>query len=134
MMGKLPFIWMMKPKRRCAPRVNPTAFPSANGLRSGSRTTPGPIGRQASASGPGLGGSAIGRANPPSFDQGRQARSAVTMPTYILDTITVIDDKGKVAERLLAVAPQEITLPAIAAYEVWLGVLGSRNAKRREIQ
>ena len=59
------------------------------------------------------------------------------MPTYVLDTNTVIDyfkGRGKVAERMLAVAPREIALPAIAAYEVWIGVLGSRNAKRREAQ
>jgi len=59
------------------------------------------------------------------------------MPTYVLDTNTVIDyfkGRGKVAERMLAVAPREIALPAIAAYEVWVGVLGSPNAKRREGQ
>jgi len=55
----------------------------------------------------------------------------------VLDTNTVIDyfrGKGKVAERLLAVAPREIALPAIVAYEVWVGVLGSQNAKRRQLQ
>ena len=31
-------------------------------------------------------------------------------------------------------APREIGLPAIAAYEVWVGVLGSRHARRRESQ
>ena len=59
------------------------------------------------------------------------------MPTYVLDTSTVIDyfkGRGKVAERMLAVAPREIALPAIAAYEVWVGVLGSRNARRREVE
>jgi tRNA(fMet)-specific endonuclease VapC len=59
------------------------------------------------------------------------------MPAYVLDTNTVIDyfkGRGKVAERMLAVAPREIALPAIVAYEVWVGVLGSRNAKRREAQ
>jgi tRNA(fMet)-specific endonuclease VapC len=59
------------------------------------------------------------------------------MPTYVVDTNTVIDyfkGRGKVAERMLAVAPREIALPAIAAYEVWVGVLGSRNARRREME
>ena len=59
------------------------------------------------------------------------------MPAFVLDTNTVIDyfkGRGKVAERLLAVAPREIGLPAIAAYEVWVGVLGSQHAKRRESQ
>ena len=61
----------------------------------------------------------------------------MTMPTYVLDTNTVIDyfkGRGKVAEKLLAVAPRQIALSAIAAYEVWVRVLGSRNAKRRETQ
>ncbi len=35
------------------------------------------------------------------------------------------------AANLLAVPPAEIGLPAIAAYEVWVGVLGSRNAPDR---
>jgi tRNA(fMet)-specific endonuclease VapC len=59
------------------------------------------------------------------------------MPTFVLDTNTVIDyfkGRGKVAERLLAVPPREIALPAIAAYGVWVGVLSSQNAKRREAQ
>jgi tRNA(fMet)-specific endonuclease VapC len=59
------------------------------------------------------------------------------MPTYILDTNTVIDyfkGEGKVAERLLAVAPREIALPTIAAREAEVVVLGSLNAKRPEIQ
>lgn len=56
---------------------------------------------------------------------------------FVLDTNTVIDyfrGRGKVAERLLAVTPRDIGLPAIVAYEVWVGVLGSQNAKRREAQ
>jgi|SRR6516165_8325681 tRNA(fMet)-specific endonuclease VapC len=59
------------------------------------------------------------------------------MPAFVLDTNAVIDyftGRGKVADRLLAVAPREIGLPAIAAYEVWVGVLGSQHAKRREAQ
>lgn len=56
---------------------------------------------------------------------------------YVLDTNTVLDyfrGKGKVAANLLAVPPGEIALPAIAAYEVWVGVMGSQNAARREAQ
>ena len=56
---------------------------------------------------------------------------------FVLDTNTVIDyfkGRGNVAERLLAVPPREIALPAIVAYEVWVGVLGSQNAKRRQSQ
>jgi tRNA(fMet)-specific endonuclease VapC len=56
---------------------------------------------------------------------------------FVLDTNTVLDyfrGKGKVAERLLATTPGEIALPAISAYEVWVGVLGSQNAKRRREQ
>jgi tRNA(fMet)-specific endonuclease VapC len=56
---------------------------------------------------------------------------------FVLDTNTVIDffrGKGRVAERLLALRPSEIALPAIAAYEAWVGVLGSRNAAQREPQ
>ena len=55
----------------------------------------------------------------------------------MLDTNTVLDyfkGKGRVAERLLAVAPSEIVLPAVCAYEVWVGVLGSQNPKRRREQ
>lgn len=56
---------------------------------------------------------------------------------FVLDTNTVLDyfrGKGRVAERLLAVAPSEIALPAVSAYEVWVGVLGSQNPKRRQEQ
>lgn len=54
---------------------------------------------------------------------------------FVLDTNTVVDyfkGKGKVAERLLSVPPRDIALPAIVTYEVWVGVLGSQNAKRRQ--
>ena len=47
---------------------------------------------------------------------------------YALDTNTVLDyfkGKGEVAKNLLAVPPGEVALPAIVAYEVWIGVLGS---------
>src|SRR5688572_27433076 len=56
---------------------------------------------------------------------------------FVLDTNTVVDyfkGRGKVADRLLAVPPREISLPAIVTYEVWVGVLGSQNAKRRQSQ
>lgn len=53
---------------------------------------------------------------------------------YVLDTNTVLDyfrGKGSVADNLLAVPPSDVALPAIVAYEVWVGVLGSQNARRR---
>jgi len=56
---------------------------------------------------------------------------------FLLDTNTVIDyfrGKGKVAENLLALPPSEIALPAVVVYEVWVGVLGSQNAPRRQVQ
>lgn len=56
---------------------------------------------------------------------------------FILDTNTVLDyfkGKGRVAERLLETAPSEIALPAVSLYEVWVGVLGSQNPKRRREQ
>ena len=56
---------------------------------------------------------------------------------YALDTNTVLDyfrGKGNVATNLLALPPSEVALPAIVAYEVWVGVLGSQNAKQRQAQ
>lgn len=56
---------------------------------------------------------------------------------YALDTNTVLDyfrGRGGVAENLLAVPPSEVALPAVVVYEVWIGVLGSQNAKRRQSQ
>jgi len=56
---------------------------------------------------------------------------------FLLDTNTVVDyfrGRGKVAERLLALPPGEIGLPAVVAYEVWVGVLASENAHRRQSQ
>jgi len=56
---------------------------------------------------------------------------------FVLDTNTVIDyfrGKGRVAERLLSVPPSEIGLPSIAAYEAWVGVLGSKNDVKRQDQ
>jgi tRNA(fMet)-specific endonuclease VapC len=54
---------------------------------------------------------------------------------YALDTNTLLDyfrGRGNVAANLLAVPPGEVALPAIVAYEVWIGVLGSQNARRRQ--
>ena len=56
---------------------------------------------------------------------------------YALDSNTVLDyfrGRGDVAKHLLAVPPSEVALPAIVAYEVWVGVLGSQNAPRRRAQ
>lgn len=56
---------------------------------------------------------------------------------YALDTNTVLDyfrGRGAVAKTLLSVPPGEVALPAIVAYEVWVGVLGSQNAERRKAQ
>lgn len=56
---------------------------------------------------------------------------------YALDTNTVLDyfrERGSVAKNLLAVPPSEVALPAIVVYEVWIGVLGSQNARRRQSQ
>jgi len=56
---------------------------------------------------------------------------------YALDTNTVLDyfkGKGGVGAKLLAVPPGEIALPAVAAYEVWIGVLGSQNSQRRQAE
>jgi tRNA(fMet)-specific endonuclease VapC len=56
---------------------------------------------------------------------------------YALDTNTVLDyfrGRGNVGANLLALPPREVALPAIVAYEVWVGVLGSQSAGRREAQ
>jgi len=56
---------------------------------------------------------------------------------YALDTNTVLDyfrGGGGVAKNLLMVPPGEVALPAIVAYEVWIGVLGSQNVARRQSQ
>lgn len=56
---------------------------------------------------------------------------------FVLDTNTVIDyfmGRGRVAERLLTVPPREVSLPAIVAYELWVGVLGSRAREQRKLQ
>ena len=53
---------------------------------------------------------------------------------YVLDANAVIDylrGRGSVAANFLAVSPGEVGLPAVAAYEVWVGVLGSQNVARR---
>jgi tRNA(fMet)-specific endonuclease VapC len=56
---------------------------------------------------------------------------------FVLDTNTVVDyfrGRGRVAENLLSVTPGEVALPAVVAYEVWVGVLGSQNVRRRRAQ
>lgn len=56
---------------------------------------------------------------------------------YALDTNTVIyyfKGKGRVAERLLACAPSEIALPAVALYELEVGVNTSPLGKKRREQ
>lgn len=56
---------------------------------------------------------------------------------YALDTNTVLDyfrRKGLVAARLFAVPPSEVAIPAVVAYEVWVGVIGSQNAERRKVE
>ena len=55
---------------------------------------------------------------------------------YLLDANAVVDylrGRGAVAANMLAVPPSDIGLPAVAAYEVWFGVLGSQNAARRTV-
>ena len=55
---------------------------------------------------------------------------------YALDANTVVDylrGKGAIAVNLLAVPPSKIGLPAVAAYEIWVGVLGSRNVAQRTV-
>jgi tRNA(fMet)-specific endonuclease VapC len=54
---------------------------------------------------------------------------------FVLDTNTVLDyfrGRGKVAERFLGVPPIEVAIPAVVAYEVWVGVPGLQNARRRQ--
>lgn len=56
---------------------------------------------------------------------------------YLLDANVVLDyfrERGNVAANLLAVPPGELALPAIAAYEIWVGVIGSQNPSRRRAQ
>ena len=56
---------------------------------------------------------------------------------FLLDTNTVVDyfrGRGKIAAHLLVLPPSEVALPAVVAYEVWVGVLGSQNAQRRQLQ
>jgi tRNA(fMet)-specific endonuclease VapC len=56
---------------------------------------------------------------------------------YALDTNTILDyfrGKGNVAANLLAIPPREVALPAVVAYEVWVGVLSSRNTLQRQAQ
>lgn len=53
---------------------------------------------------------------------------------FVLDSNTIIhafQGKGRVAERLAAVPPSRLAIPAIALFEVELGVLKSRNSALR---
>ncbi len=55
--------------------------------------------------------------------------------TYCLDTNTVshfFKGSGRVAERLLATPPTEVALPAVALYELYVGIdTSSARARRR---
>lgn len=56
---------------------------------------------------------------------------------YAFDTNTVLDHfkgKGNVGARLLATPAGEVALPGVATYKVWVGVLGSQNARRRQAE
>ena len=56
---------------------------------------------------------------------------------YLLDANVVLDyfrERGNVAANLLAVPPGGLALPAVAAYEIWVGVMGSQNPARRRAQ
>ena len=56
---------------------------------------------------------------------------------YLLDTNTIIyffKGLGNVAEILLSKAPEDIAIPAIALYELEVGIAKSINPKKRKIQ
>jgi tRNA(fMet)-specific endonuclease VapC len=56
---------------------------------------------------------------------------------FILDTNTLVyffQGRGRVAERMLAVPPSEVGLPAVVLYELELGVLQSKAPRRRHEQ
>jgi tRNA(fMet)-specific endonuclease VapC len=56
---------------------------------------------------------------------------------YALDTNTVIhffQGKGRVADRLLAVPPGDVGLPAIVLYEIEVGIGRSASPERRQRQ
>ena len=56
---------------------------------------------------------------------------------YLLDMNVVLDffrSRGNIAARILAAPSGEIALPAIAAYEIWVGILGSKNVARSQAQ
>jgi tRNA(fMet)-specific endonuclease VapC len=53
---------------------------------------------------------------------------------YALDTNTVayfFKGVGRVAERLLAVSPQSVAVPAVVAYEIEFGITRTSSASRR---
>jgi tRNA(fMet)-specific endonuclease VapC len=56
---------------------------------------------------------------------------------YVLDTNTLIyffKGIGKVAEKLLSIAPKDIGLPAIALFEILVGIEKSTAAEKRRQQ
>ena len=56
---------------------------------------------------------------------------------YVLDTNTVASffkGFGRIAERLLGTPPGDVALPAVVAYELWVGVEKSVEATRRRVQ
>jgi tRNA(fMet)-specific endonuclease VapC len=56
---------------------------------------------------------------------------------YLLDTNTLIyffKDMGNVAEALLSKSPRDISIPAIALYELEVGIAKSNNPQKRKKQ
>ncbi len=56
---------------------------------------------------------------------------------YVLDTNTLIyffKGMGHVADKLLAVSPKEIAIPAIVIYELEYGIAKSNSPKQRQAQ
>lgn len=56
---------------------------------------------------------------------------------YVLDTNTLIyffKGQGRVAERMLAISPKDIGLPAIALYELEVGIAKSSQPDKRRQQ
>lgn len=56
---------------------------------------------------------------------------------YLLDTNTVVyffRGLGGIADRLLATPPADVRIPAVVAYELWVGVEKSTEARRRRGQ
>ena len=56
---------------------------------------------------------------------------------YVLDTNTLIyffKGLGRVADRLLAIPPNEIGIPAIVLYEIEVGIAKSKSPQKRKAQ